>query len=288
MSSELITSFEQKFKALEKKYKAFIKYLQSYESLSKQYTGEDEEQDGEKLKDQAVDSAKRKWEEIQNVVEEIQNVVSATFNSYQIKNESLNSPDATIGETKPNPLIDTETIDDSLASKEILEATSEAIYEPTPTEKKFVEYYNRILKVHESQSDMEDQIAKWTSDNGQELKRMSMLNIGNVLDVQSELPKLSEDQRGNFYGLREDDYYFVVPISGVDVTQNDSIKQVFEIQGSGKYLKEVIKPARFQVQVKQDNIQVQKEQDNVRVQEEQDNIITLCPGEKGKISLKDN
>jgi hypothetical protein len=75
---------------------------------------------------------------------------------------------------------------------------------------------------------------------------------------------------GNFYSLREDDYYFVVPISGIDVTENDAIKQVFEIQGSGKYLKEVIKPARFQVQA------------------DQDNIITLCSGEKGKISLKDN
>jgi hypothetical protein len=255
MSSELITSFEQKCKA-------FIKYLQSYESLSKQYTGEDEEQDGEKLKDQAVDSAKRKWEEIQNVV-------SAIFNSYQIKNESLNSPDATIGETKPNPLIDTGTIDDSSASKETPKQTPEDIYKPTPTEKEFVESYNRILKDYESQSEIEDEIAKLNFGNEQKPKRMGMSNIGGVLNVESEPPKLSEDHGGNFYGLREDDYYFVVPISSIDVTQNDAIKQVFEIQGSGKYLKEVIKPARFQVQA------------------DQDNIITLCSGEKGKISLKD-
>ena len=201
--------------------------------------------------------------------EEIQREVSAICNSYQIKDEGSNSFDATIGETKPNPSIEDRTIDDISASKETLEQTPEDIYKPTPTEKEFVESYNRILKDYESQSEIEDEIAKLNFGNEQKPKRMGMSNIGGVLNVESEPPKLSEDHGGNFYGLREDDYYFVVPISSIDVTQNDAIKQVFEIQGSGKYLKEVIKPARFQVQAAQDN------------------IITLCSGEKGKISIKD-
>lgn len=255
MSSELI-------KTLDKIWKKFIKHLETSEYLSKQYMGEDEEQDGENLKHQAVQSAKSRWEEVHKGV-------SAIFNSYQIKDEGLNSFDATIGETKPNPSIDDRTIDDISTSKETLEQTPEDIYKPTPTEKEFVESYNRILKDYESQSEIEDEIAKLNFGNEQKPKRMGMSNIGGVLNVESEPPKLSEDHGGNFYGLREDDYYFVVPISSIDVTQNDAIKQVFEIQGSGKYLKEVIKPARFQVQA------------------DQDNIITLCSGEKGKISLKD-
>ena len=187
-------------------------------------------------------------------------------------------------ETKPNPSIDTETIDDSLAPKEILEATSEAIYEPTPTEKEFVESYNKILKDDKSQTQVDEEITKLNFGNGQKPKRMGMSNIGDVLNFKSKLPKFSEDSGGNFYSLREDDYYFVVPISGIDVTENDAIKQVFEIQGNGKYIKEVIKPARFQIQVKQDNIQVQAEQDNIQVQAEQDNIITFCSRGQVKIS----
>ncbi len=244
------------------------------EVLSQNYKDEDKEH--LEIKVTVARLAKCKWGEVQREVTE-------TFNSYGINYEDVDFSGASGDKTPEEPIKSpAEPINKDLSSDQaadFLEATppsrlpTASNYQQTPTEKEFVEEYNKILTEQKyEQVAVGDEIKeRWKnkSERHDQQPRRVSISIRSQAGELEQLELSSKDGvGGDFYCLQEGEYYFVVPIPQKDVSQSRECQKLFDTHGHGKYLQRVITPARFKLQA------------------EPDNRITLDQEGKGEISLQ--
>lgn len=111
-------------------------------------------------------------------------------------------------------------------------------------EKDLINQYNDILCKNASNLDKENMIKQIWSTQGLEL--MFMPNLENVRCSQTT-PELNVGNPGNFYGIPQDNYYFIFPLPSINVT-NDVIQYTFNIEGDGQYVNSVGEAAKFEKQ----------------------------------------